>query len=170
MDSNQIIFHITGVITVALLVFGIHLKSNHNLKKIMTTNSLIFAANMFFAGQYSGAALKIVSLLRNVISLRTEKIKTNMNLIILFIFSLYLLALTLVSDKYWYLALIGSMLVTYASLKLKGFAVRKVFFIAGIVWLIYSLLHGNMYGVIMELIMFFSFISSYVLNKGVYND
>ncbi|MCP4504148.1 MAG: YgjV family protein, partial [Deltaproteobacteria bacterium] len=81
----EVLYHITGILSLIIFIIGIHFKSNDKLKKYMVANSLIKSINMFLNMQYVGMFVNLINFARNIFSIRfenTEKLKHVMAMII----------------------------------------------------------------------------------------
>ena len=166
----EVLYHFTGILSVIIFMIGIHFKSNRKLKKFMIANSLIKGTNMFLNQQYVGMFINIINFLRNILSLKIENTEKLKHFITFVIISLYVLIQFFVTDNYWYLPVLGSSFGLFALIYLKSEYMRYCLFLGSTTWLIYALLHQNIYGVILGVATICSFISSFFINKFNYQN
>ena len=168
--ENGMLFHATGLLCVLIFVVGLQFKCNDKLKKYMTVGSLIAATNMFLMGQYSGMVINIINFFRNILSLNMSFIEKYKHIVSFIFVSSYVAIQYFIQDQYWYLPVLASTVGLVAVFYLKGIYVRYSLLLGTLTWLSYALLHGNIYGVILESLVVCSFISSFIVNKMEYED
>lgn len=174
MGSNlnliELIFHFSGIASVMITIIGIHFKSNSKLKYTLFLSSVINAVNMQSNLQNSGAIVNLISVVRNYIAIKFPN-KSKIKDILFFIFLfLYVYISFRYGDLYWYLPAIGGVAGLIALFKLTKTKTRYALLFATFNWLIYAFLSGNIYGILNEIIIILSFVSSFILNKGSYED
>jgi hypothetical protein len=166
----EYIYHLSGIFSVILFMVGIHFKSNEKLKKVMIFNALLKSINMFFNQQYSGMIVNIINFFRNILSLKSLDMKKSKHYYVLFFALFYILIQYFLKDNYWYLPIIGSTLGLISLFYLKNVRMRLCLLSGSSVWLVYAVLHGNIYGVILGSLTIVSFFSSFVFNGFNYNE
>lgn len=171
LTLSYVLSQIFIIINYALLGLSYYCK---NRKTVLTISFMAVIANglsYVFLNAYSGLAMCILALIRNIIFLIDEKKNgksdkiTKKDIIILII--LYTIAI--ISAIFTYegvlslLSVVGTMLYTYSVWQKKTIVYKFMGIPVGISWIIYNIYIMSIFGIILETVLLFCSISGYIL-------
>lgn len=171
LTLSYVLSQIFIIINYAFLGLSYYCK---NRKTVLIISFMAVIANglsYVFLNAYSGLAMCILALIRNIIFLVDEKKNgksdkiTKKDIIILII--LYTIAI--VSAIFTYegvlslLSVVGTMLYTYSVWQKKTIIYKFMGIPVGISWIIYNIYIMSIFGIILETVLLFCSISGYVL-------
>lgn len=171
LTLSYVLSQIFIIINYVLLGLSYYCK---NRKTVLTISFMAVIANglsYVFLNAYSGLAMCILALIRNIIFLIDEKRNgksdkiTKKDIIILII--LYTIAI--ISAIFTYegvlslLSVVGTMLYTYSVWQKKTIVYKFMGIPVGISWIIYNIYIMSIFGIILETVLLFCSISGYIL-------
>lgn len=171
LTLSYVLSQIFIIINYVLLGLSYYCK---NRKTVLTISFMAVIANglsYVFLNAYSGLAMCILALIRNIIFLIDEKKNgksdkiTKKDIIILII--LYTIAI--ISAIFTYegvlslLSVVGTMLYTYSVWQKKTIVYKFMGIPVGISWIIYNIYIMSIFGIILETVLLFCSISGYIL-------
>lgn len=171
LTLSYVLSQIFIIINYALLGLSYYCK---NRKTVLIISFMAVIANglsYVFLNAYSGLAMCILALIRNIIFLIDEKKNgksdkiTKKDIIILII--LYTIAI--ISAIFTYegvlslLSVVGTMLYTYSVWQKKTIVYKFMGIPVGISWIIYNIYIMSIFGIILETVLLFCSVSGYIL-------
>lgn len=171
MTTTYILSQIFTILTYIFLASTYLLKSR---KKILIINFISLIANALayiFLNAWTGVAMCLVALIRNIIFLIDEKKKTNkitkkdiIVLIILYIISV-ISALFTFDGHLSLLSVIATMLYTYSVWQKKPKTYKLLGIPVGILWILYNIYVKSLFGIILESILLVFSTIGYILTE-----
>lgn len=173
ITTEYILSQIFTIITYVFLAATYYAK---NRKVILTISFLSIVANgiaYVFLNAYTGLAMCIVALLRNIIFLVDEKKNGKRDYIdkkdVVILIVLY--AISIISTFFTYtdflslLSVIATMLYTYSVWQKKTEVYKFLGIPIGILWVFYNIYIKSIFGIILETILLICSITGYLLEK-----
>ncbi len=171
LTVEYIISQIFTIVMYALLAATYYAKSR---KSVLILNFLALIANgiaYVFLNAYTGLAMCIVALLRNIIFLLDEKkngkrdyINKNDVIVLLVLYAISIVsALFTYTDLLSLLSVFATMLYTYSVWQKKTNVYKLLGMPVGILWILYNAYVKSVFGVVLEAILFVCSATGYIL-------
>jgi len=138
------------------LFFGVSaflFKDEYKLKTFMSIASLLFSIQFFLLDSLSASLLKLISFIRNYLSIK--QVKNNKNTAYIFILFYIASGLFFYKAPVDIITIIGVSCSTYGIFNLKGIPMRLMFIPATISWLLTAIYYQSVGAIILESIILF---------------
>ena len=154
-----------GIIAMGLGMLSFQMKNTKKILLVQIFSTLIFGTHYFLIGGYAGAALNILSMIRNIIFYFKEK-KWAKSKIWIYVFTAVFAVAAYLSGDGWLgiLPFLGCTFMTIAVYFESGKTTRQIIWLSSPCWLIYNYITGSIGGVIAEVFNLTSIVISILRN------
>lgn len=170
MITKEIIAQAIGIIAMAIGAVSLLQKNTKGIRIIQIISATLFATNYFLLGAFSGAALNILSMTRNIIIGYKDKKWANPKFWYIFFVVAFAVAVFFSGDGWLGLLPFAGCIFMGTGLYIdKASIARRFIFCSSPCWLIYNFAAGTIGGVIAEIINLVAIGSSiirYDIKKG----
>lgn len=175
---TYIISQVFTIITYLLLALTYYAK---NRKAVLTISFLSIIANgiaYIFLNAYTGLAMCVVALIRNIIFIvderkngkRDEINKKDIIILIVLYFISIISAIFTYKGFFSLLSVFATMLYTYSVWQKKTKVYKLLGIPIGILWILYNIYIKSIFGIVLETILLISSTTGYILEKNKENN
>lgn len=161
----DIFAQIIGIIAMGFGIISYQMKNTKKIILVQIFSTLIFGTHYFLIGAYAGAALNILSMIRNII-FYFKQYKWARSKIWIYIFTGIFAVAAYLSGDGWLgiLPFLGCTFMTIAVYFESGKTTRQIIWMSSPCWLIYNGINGSIGGVVAEVFNLTSIVISVIRN------
>lgn len=171
MTISETLFIASWFIWIFLFIIWLINKNNDVLKKYMSFSAAIWALNMYLNWQLSWALINVINFVRNYFAIGSINFSRRRKYsLVASYFVFYVIIWYLLQQNYWYIPVVWSTIGLIALFLTKWLTSRLFLIFWTLTWLLYAILNSNIFGIVLEIIVFTTMMYSLFKNKFTFEN